>query len=375
MSKPPNKKPDRHYDFGRLNRVFAFSALGLLGITGWMVFEDYAKPWKRYQAEFRDLERQELERQADAERQQINEGELTQLRADVEQEESRLAERGSEVAELDKALGKLGKKIYAADAQMRTTKSLLDTARYEYDHALQELGDAEIEEARLDAERLETEWRENRKELELFTEQRDQAAAQLAEINAAQANAEERLVALRKGVANLEQRAANLDKGLKYYILNAPLMDIFEPDLKIEQVMVPGLYHDINFTKVERVDRCVTCHVAANRPGFDGESWEAPYRSHPRMDLFVGAGSPHPYTEFGCSSCHGGLDRATNFARAGHSPSDGTEKDIWTAELDWQTQPYLETPIYPAEYSEAGCVTCHAADVWTPGSEQVETGR
>jgi cytochrome c2 len=375
MPQPPEKKPDRHYDFGRLNKVFAFSAFALLAITVWMVVEDYAKPWKRYQDEFRDLERQQLERQAEAERQQINETELTQLREDVAQEEARLAERRTEAGELDKTLTKLGKKIYAADAKMRTTKSLLDTARYEYDHALQERGEREIEKTRLEKEGLETEWRENRKQLELFTEQRDQTADELAQMQAAQMAAEDRLTALRKGVANLEQRAANLEKGLDYYILNAPLMDIFQPDLKIEQVMVPGLYHDINFTKVERVDRCVTCHVAANRQGFDDENWQPPYRSHPRMDLFVGAGSPHPYTEFGCSSCHGGLDRATNFARAGHSPSDTAEKDLWAQDLDWETQPYLETPIYPAEYSEAGCVTCHSADVWTPGSEMVETGR
>ena len=375
MAQPPDKKPDRHYSFKSLNVVFAFSALALLAITVWMVVEDYAKPWKRYQAEFRDLERQELSRQADAERQRINETELTQLREDVTQEQAKLEERRAEVKELEKALTKLNKKIYAADAKMRTTKSLLDTARYEYDHALQELGESDIEATRLEAERLDMEWREDRKELELFTDERDQTVARLAEMRAAQEAAEERLAALRKGVSNLEQRAANLDKGFAYYLLNAPLMDIFEPDLKIEQVMVSGLYHDINFTKVERVDRCVTCHVAANRSGFDGEDWQAPYRSHPRMDLFVGAGSPHPYSEFGCSSCHGGLDRATNFARAGHSPSDHAELEKWSHELDWETQPYLETPIYPAEYSEAGCVTCHAAEVWTPESKMVETGR
>ena len=375
MPKPAEKKPDRHYDFGRLNMVFAFCAFALLAITIWMVVEDYAKPWKRYQAEFRDLERQELERLAEAERQQINEGELTQLRDDVTQEEARLEERQGESSELEKSIAKLNKKIYAADAKMRTTKSLLDTARYQYDHALQELTDKDIEKAKLEKERLESNWREDRKQLELYTDQRDQTAAELAEMRAAQEAAEDRLEALRKGVANLEQRAANLDKGLDYYLLNAPLLDIFQPDLKIEQVMVPGLYHDINFTKVERVDRCVTCHVAANRSGFDEENWLPPYRSHPRMDLFVGASSPHPYTEFGCSSCHGGLDRATNFARAGHSPSDEAEKDAWTQDHDWEAQPYLETPIYPAEYTEAGCVTCHSADAWTPGSQMVEAGR
>lgn len=198
MPQPPEKKPDRHYNFGRLNRVFAFSAFALLAITVWMVVEDYDKPWKKYQAEFRDLERRELERQAEVERQQINETDLTRLREDAAQEEAKLAERRTEAAGLEKTLAKLGKKIYAADAKMRTTKSLLDTARYKYDHALQQLGEDKIEKTRLEKEGLETEWREDRKQLELFTEQRDQAAGELAEMRAAQVAAEDRLTALRQ---------------------------------------------------------------------------------------------------------------------------------------------------------------------------------
>jgi len=375
MPQPPLKKPDRHYNFGRMNILFAFSALALLVVTLWMMVEDFAKPWKRFQAEFRDLERQDLERQAEAERQQIKNDDLVRLREEIAQEEGNLAERKSESGELEKTLSRLDKKVYAADSEMRTTKSLLDTVRYQYDRVLQQDDEKQIEKYRLGSEELASQWREDRKGLELLTEQRDQVRDDLDQMRAALADAEDRLTALRKGVDNLEQRAANLEKGYDYFLLNAPMLDIFQPDLKIEQVIVPGLYHDINFTNVERVDRCVTCHVAANRSGFDGEEWQLPYRSHPRLDLFVGAASPHPYSRFGCSSCHGGLDRATDFARVGHSPSNEEEKAEWIEKWGWETQPYLETPIYPAEYSEAGCVTCHADDVWIPDSQLTDVGR
>lgn len=375
MVEPPLKKPDRHYDFGRMNMLFAFCAIALLAVTLWMVVEDYAKPWKRYQSEFRDLERQELRRQAEAERQRLNENELAQLREDVVRQEAALAERRGEIRELEATVDKLDKKVYAADSQMRTTKSLLDTARYEYEKALQEGKAEKSEETRLDVEALSDRWREERKQLELLTEARDDTEEELSRLRASLTEASSQLAALQKGLKSVEQRAANLEKSLDYFVLNAPLLDFLQPDLKIEQVIVPGLYHDINFTTVERVDRCVTCHVAANRPGFDGEEWQQPHRSHPRMELFVGASSPHPYSRFGCSSCHGGLDRSTDFARAGHSPSSEEEKTRWVAEQSWEPQPYLETPIYPAEYSEAGCVTCHAAGVWTPGSQHLEVGR
>ncbi len=375
MAGHPQKKPDRHFDFGRLNRWFGISSLALLAVTLWMVLADYAKPWKQFQSEFRDRERQVLLQQASAERQQIDESELNQLRQDISQEEDGLEASRTEIHELKKTLGKLGKKIYAADSASRTTKSLLDTARWEYDRDLQEGDEAAIERARQRVDELGEEWLENRKAVESLTEQRDQARDSLDQRQAALVDAESRLAALLQGFETLEQRAANLDKSLSYRLLNAPLLDFMNPDLKIEQVMLPGLYHDINFTKVERVDRCVTCHVAANRVGFDGEEWEHPFRSHPKMDMFVGSSSPHPYSRFGCSSCHGGLDRSTDFARVGHSPSNEEEMKSWQKKWGWEPQPYLETPIYPADYSEAGCFTCHSAEVWTPGAELQDTGR
>ncbi len=375
MPKAPRKTPDRHYDFRRLNVWFAWSSLALLAVTLWMVFEDYAKPWKRFQAEFRDLERQALLEEAEEERQRLNEDELTRLREEIAVEEGRLAEHRGEIEALEKQAVRLDKKVYAADAAARTTKSLLDTARYLFDRAVQGGGAGQIAAAEARVAELDQRWVEERKTLEGLTEERDAAREELAAKRAGLTEAETRLAALRRGVDDLTQRVANLDKKIDYFVLNAPLTDFLEPTLKIEQVMLPGLFHNINFTSVERVDRCVTCHVAAQRAGFDGEQWQEPYRSHPRLDLFVSAGSPHPYSTFGCTGCHGGLDRATDFARAGHSPRDEEQKQEWKKRLGWEKQPYLETPIFPAGYSEAGCVTCHAANVWTPGSEVQDVGR
>ena len=152
-------------------------------------------------------------------------------------------------------------------------------------------------------------------------------------------------------------------------------MDFFEPGIKIDQVILPELYQNINFAEVQRVDRCTTCHVATGRRGFDDEEWEHPFRSHPRLDLYVSASSPHPYTEFGCTTCHQGLDRATDFARAGHSPTSEEQLAEWKKEWHWKPQKYLDTPILPAGTTEAGCISCHSGEVWTPDSEVQDVGR
>ena len=102
MAPNSDKKPDRHFSFKSLNVWFALSSLALLATTIWMVVADYAKPWKRLQAEFRDLERQQLIQEAEVEKQRINEEDLTQIRDDIAQEETRLDERRSEIQASEK---------------------------------------------------------------------------------------------------------------------------------------------------------------------------------------------------------------------------------------------------------------------------------
>jgi cbb3-type cytochrome oxidase cytochrome c subunit/predicted nucleic acid-binding Zn-ribbon protein len=372
---PPDKKPDRHYNFGRMNMWFAVSSLGLLAVTLWMAFADYAQPWKRFQSEFRSLERQKLLSEAEAERQKISESDIAQLNKEIEAEEAKLASNRDEIEKLEERIRELNTEIYTADAAWRAAKAQVDAYRFEYDTALQHGGEHGADDKRKNLDEGRKRLGEEKARVEKATTERDAIQAQLAERRATVTAAEEKLKALNEGVENLQTRIASLNKDVDYFVLNAPLMDFVQPSLKVEQVILPGLYHNINFTNIDRVDRCMTCHVAANRPGFDGEEWKEPFRSHPNLDLYVGDGSPHPYTRYGCTICHGGLDRATDFARAGHSPTSAEQQREWERKYNWKKQQYLETPILPAGNAEAGCATCHAGGVWTAKAETQDVGR
>ena len=382
---PPEKRPDRHYNFGRMNMVFAVSALALLAVTLWMAFADYAQPWKRLQAEFRSLERQKLVKEAEAERGRLNQTEIAQLQKDIAAQEASLKADKGEIEALEDKIRDLTSQRDSADADWRAAKAKVDEHRFLYDNALQAAGAAGpggAQEAGKGLDAARTTLRDEKKRLEEAEAQRSAVLAQLAEKRAAVTAAEARLKALNEGLDNIETRIAKLNKGVDYFVLNAPLMDFILPSLKVEQVILPGLVHNINFANIDRVDRCMTCHVAANRPGFEDDpattdvaEWKEPFRSHPQLDLFVGDGSPHPYTRFGCTVCHGGLDRATNFARAGHSPTSEEQKKEWEKKYGWEKQPFLEYPILPSGLAEAGCATCHAGDVWTAKSETQDVGR
>ena len=384
---PPEKRPDRHYNFGRMNMVFALSSLGLLAVTLWMAFADYAQPWKRIQSEFRSLERQKLVREAEAEKLRLNQNDLVQLKQQVAQAQKELDQHHKDIAKLEAEVSDWKAKVYSADSAWKGRKATADASKFQYDNALQS-GDAGTIKARAATrEQTRQALADALHQREKAEAGRDDALARLAAKEAALSEAEKKLKALQSGVDGIETRVANLNKGVDYFVLNAPLMDFIKPSLKIEQVILPGLYQNINFTTIDRVDRCMTCHVASNRPGFDNTEWKEPFRSHPRLDLFVGDSSPHPYTRFGCTICHGGLDRATDFARAGHSlpllasndPAskkqwDETKKE-WERKWDWQQQKFLDYPILPGKVAESGCVNCHAGGVWTAKSDTQEVGR
>jgi len=373
---PPPPKADRHYNFRSMNIVFAIGSLALLAVTLWMVFADYAKPWKRLQAEFRGRERQQLAEQAEAEKQKLDSQAIAQVEADIAQQKASLDEQAAKIRELEEELSAVKASAYERDATWRQTKSLLDTARYQYGEAILHADPAVTEEHRREVEELQNRFRENKITLEEATTRQKEIEEQLASLRSGLESSEKRLAALEQGATNLGTRMKALDKDLDYFVLNAPLFDFLEPTLKIEQALLDGLYIDINFTTVNRVDRCMTCHVAANRPGFDNaERWAQPFRTHPRLDLFVSDTSPHPYTRFGCTICHAGLDRGTDFSRVGHTPASEQEREEWVQKWDWEPQKFLDYPILPAGTAEAGCVRCHATEVWTPGSEVQDVGR
>jgi cbb3-type cytochrome oxidase cytochrome c subunit len=84
-----------------------------------------------------------------------------------------------------------------------------------------------------------------------------------------------------------------------------------------------------------------------------------PYSSHPRLDLFVGASSPHPMAVFGCTICHDGQGSATEFTRASHTPDDPAERDRWRAQYGWSRNPYWDLPMLPKRFAQSRCLKCH----------------
>ncbi len=194
-----------------------------------------------------------------------------------------------------------------------------------------------------------------------------------------------------------------------------PVINGYADPLKIQQFTINDIPIDYNFKYVTRYDRCMSCHLAMERPAYTrenlaslttdadqkkldeaiemykeridpkvfdskdttsipnpksihliklGDSTLSPGRikeftAHPRLDLFVGSNSKHPAEKFGCSSCHYGQGSGTSFVDSAHSPNNGDTRAAWTKNKGWTPSHDWDFPMLPNRFIESSCLKCH----------------
>jgi cytochrome c2 len=121
----------------------------------------------------------------------------------------------------------------------------------------------------------------------------------------------------------------------------------------------------INVAEANIVDRCESCHMNTREPIKVTAAAMTP-KGQKKPDEYADAFTSHPEPElltihdpekFGCSPCHQGNGRATTSVEKAHG---NYEHWLW--------------PLFPKENAQAGCQTCHAADmVLATGDLQFET--
>lgn len=411
----------------RLNAIFALSALVLLAVTGVIVMYDYVRGWKWFQLEFMRIQQERLQQDLQTAQQQENKTQLAALDKQVKAQELEIAKHRQSYVIAQKDLDDWDGKHYAADQDYRFTKATLDAARYELETAVTQHS-ADLPSKRKTFDDLSSRVNQLQLRLQQVTRDRDAARARVDVWLKKIKDAEDKKKELTASIDLINKQLAAVSPSSDFFLLNAPMLDFISPTFKIDQVVLPDLFVDVNYMHVPRVDRCQTCHRAIDRPGFESKKEAArlekdlqtkldagqiapdkredaekrieqlkriqdaptevlnPFRTHPKLEMFVGSASPHPLLEFGCTACHKGQDRATEFGRAGHTPASKKMETRWTSAVStllpgpwdykqrhwgYEPNPFLETPMYPRQYYEAGCLKCHASQVQVRGGDQI----
>ena len=369
-----------------MHKVFCLSSVALLACTVWMMWADYADEWRYYQREaLARIAAQDKARIAQIEADPEFRKELAALDQKKTQVEEALKAKEPELAALNDEKRQAEIQASSLMRELRGQRAKRDVDRANYNlgvrdevpqEKLQEL-QRTFDEQEAKVADMEAEYRQ----LDL-----DVAAAEdkVQSIIAARERLTKQINDLESEI-NRRQRAinkiepTNAFSAIKRKVMLWPIINGFNSPEKILQDWMPLLKIDLGgMTKVDRFDRCRTCHysidsvAAGTDPAFPpGDPHHGgtpqPFASHPRLDLYLTSSSPHPLPKFGCTICHDGQGSGTSFTNASHTPNDPHEAEVWAKlpspkdphQHGWFNNHFWEHPMHPDRFEESGCIRCH----------------
>ncbi len=364
--------------------VFGISSFLLLLSAFWAVQQDFNPEWKGFQQEFMALTLKRAQQQIDRENAKV-ELQYKKKLDDIDHKIRELTDAGRSVNHQKiienkrRELAELVQKDYEHGRDVAFAKSELGAARSKYEFMKNDphVGADEVE-------RLRKVYEEKFNSVQKLQPGADSAYQTLTK-------AKDELKELEKGPADwvrtkdgilAEQKAwkAEVEKihpsDMIHYTANAirdvPLLDFVNPKFNLKQLVLSDLP---DLTKSAKVDRCMTCHLGINDVGYNGEDVPMVYRTHPKLDLFVGKDSPHPVEKFGCTICHLGRGYGTTFRLAAHTPNSEDQAKEWGKNYGWSAIHDWDYPMLPERNQEAMCFNCHKTTYELTMARKVFEGR
>jgi len=354
------------YNVDFLNVVFAASSVFLFVSVIWMVWDDYDREWKNTQRRFANLEYQVTQAQLQSATRSIDRTKLQQLESQESAAQKNVKANQAKVDDLQNKLKDADNKLYRATLDFQYMKATYDQDRYDFEAARatntgnvarkQQIAEEEgrrLDELETARQKAEGEKTAIQLELEKYTGLAGSLAKQIDDMHSEQNRLRKRLDVIAPSV-------------VKDYFRNAPLLDFMAPTIKIQQVILPNVVDDVNFIRVPKMDRCMTCHLAIDKKGY--EKYPQPYTTHPNLELYLGGNSPHPIEKTGCTVCHEGMGQSVSFRDAAHAPADEKQKEDWERKYHWEEPHLWDFPMLPTKMTEASCAKCHKQQVYVPNA-------
>ena len=359
-----DKKSVGHaYNIDFLNVVFAASSLFLFFSSVWMVWDDYDREWKGYQRQFVLLETEVTQANLATAQGDIDQAEFARLQNERAAAEQAMAANQARIDELQVPLDDVENEHYRVNQEWQFAKANYDVARYAFEE--RQVDDPEgAAEERPSIDAMYQGWLDLGVKVDVLIADRDEIRGQIGEFTDEVAALDQQIRELTADTTRLETRLDDLAPSIVTNVLNAPLLDLMVPTITVQQVITPNIVDDVNFTRVAKMDRCTSCHLAIDREGY--EAYPQPFTTHPNLESYAGSASPHPVGEFGCTVCHEGMGQSITFEYASHTPRNADQMAEWEEEHHWHVPHLWDYPMLPADMTEASCAKCHQETVFVP---------
>ena len=369
------REPGMAYDTKVLNKIFAVISVIFLFVIIWMVFDDYIRPWKAVQVKALDIEKQKILEKIKEIDGSIDSEKLNEVKASIVAAEKALESHKDAIDAANKEISEVQRKIYVQNMVNGVNGSQAAAFQFKYEHAKMENHPEQAAKLKVkfdDFKKKEIEGKDNLKAL-----QADESAAQkkLAAILAVKTNAEKELKNLVGDKERMLVAMSSTEKNPIWALRNSPFIDYLDPTVKIRQYVIKNATTDLYFQQVPKIDRCTTCHVFIDKPGYEDQA--NPYKTHPKVDtLAVGVASAHPVKDFGCTSCHGGVgDRVNDFNSPAHIPQNAEQMAEWKEKYHWHEPHKIPQPMIPLQHVEGMCMKCHTEQERIPMADKLNKGR
>ncbi len=321
------------YDQARLHVWFGISSLVMLGATIWMLAKDHNREWRKWQLDDRARQRwtieaqlaqakadstvalERLQRDLDAARStKVDAGLVKGFEQLITAEDSRLkvadiAETPADFSTLEQAVAKLEEAENGSPAALAARQGVIDQmnafireAKRREDAVLTKKKFVAADQtAAVSARGIAVGEGKPATEIE---EKIQQLAAQVVELDATVAAAKDYRIALealvkqiqaaeldlQKQTAALETEQNRLRENLGKFstspgewVNRGPVLDaLYTGNIKLDQIWLPEMTINYNFSSVARYDRCIVCHRAIDKSA-PGSATDPAYPAIPRL--------------------------------------------------------------------------------------------
>ena len=357
------------YNIDFLNVVFAASGIFLFLSVIWMVWDDFNREWKNVQRQFNQLEIEVTNASLERAERGVDRARLQKLEAERAAAQKQVDSVQPKVDEIQAKLTELEARLYRETQDYQFAKATYDVDRYAYEVA-RDSGAASADRQQQAIAEQEKRVAELNLQMERTTAERTALQQELGKITGSVGAATEQITEMQTEERRLRTRLEVIQPSLlKDYFRDAPLLDFMAPTLKVAQVITPNVVDDVNFTKVPKMDRCMTCHLGIDKRGY--EKFPQPFTTHPNLEMFLGGDSPHPLDQVGCTSCHDGMGQSVSFRDASHTPRDEKQRHEWEEKYHWEEPHLWDYPMLPAGMTQANCVQCHRGEGFLPGAAEL----
>lgn len=337
-----------------------------------MIYSDYNREWKKYQRKHLQEEGKRVRELKKIYTNAIKD-EIKGIENEISKAKKLINEKKEEIAQTEKEIKDTKDKLYITNQQYEFLKARTNYLKWQIEQSINTGKKHLIEKQKNRYTRLIEKQNNLFNEIQSLEYNLRNKERQLKKYIEALTKTTAKKEQVEKKIKELSKQLKNFEKNFQNIFRNLPITDYISPTLTIKQIVLPHLLEDYHFTKVPKIDRCMTCHLNIDRAGF--EDLSQPFASHPKLELFVSDVSYHPVNKFGCTVCHGGSGRSVTFVGAAHTPKDEKQKKEWEKKYNWYENHLWDYPMLPSQYIESSCLKCHSQQALIPFATKINKGK